>query len=50
MTQVSVDLSRTAPYRVESSPDGNDLTLVFDEPVNDPIQRAQDAAQLRDAR
>jgi type IV pilus assembly protein PilQ len=37
MTQVTVDLSRTAPYRVESSPDGNDLTLVFDEPVADPF-------------
>src|SRR5688572_23937924 len=37
MTQVTVDLPRTAPYRVETSPDGNDLTLVFDEPVADPI-------------
>src|SRR5688572_15774134 len=37
MTQVTVDLSRTAPYRVETSPDGNDPTLVFDEPVADPI-------------
>jgi type IV pilus assembly protein PilQ len=37
MTQVTVDLSRAAAYRVEASPDGNDLTLVFDEPVNDPI-------------
>jgi type IV pilus assembly protein PilQ len=37
LTQVTVDLTRTAAYRVEASPDGNDLTLVFDEPVNDPI-------------
>jgi type IV pilus assembly protein PilQ len=37
MTQVTVDLTRAAAYRVEASPDGNDLTLVFDEPVNDPI-------------
>jgi type IV pilus assembly protein PilQ len=37
MTQVTVDLTRKAAYRVESSPDGNDLTIVFDEPVNDPI-------------
>jgi type IV pilus assembly protein PilQ len=37
MTQVTVDLTRKAAYRVESSPDGNDLTVVFDEPVNDPI-------------
>jgi type IV pilus assembly protein PilQ len=37
MTQVTVDLTRAAAYRVEASPDGNDLTLVFDEPVSDPI-------------
>jgi type IV pilus assembly protein PilQ len=37
ITQVTMDLSRSAPYRVESSPDGNDLTIVFDEPVSDPI-------------
>jgi type IV pilus assembly protein PilQ len=37
LTQVTVDMTRTAAYRVESSPDGNDLTIVFDEPVNDPI-------------
>jgi type IV pilus secretin PilQ/predicted competence protein len=37
MTQVTMDLSRQAPYRIESSPDGNDLTVVFDEPLADPI-------------
>jgi type IV pilus assembly protein PilQ len=37
MTQVTVDLSRKSAYRLESSPDGNDLTIVFDEPVADPI-------------
>jgi type IV pilus assembly protein PilQ len=37
MTQVTLDLTRTAAYRVESSPDGNDLTIVFDEPASDPI-------------
>jgi type IV pilus assembly protein PilQ len=37
ITQVTMDLSRTAPYRIESSPDGNDLTVVFDEPVTDPV-------------
>jgi type IV pilus assembly protein PilQ len=37
VTQVTMDLSRTAPYRIESSNDGNDLTIVFDEPVADPI-------------
>ena len=41
MTQVSVDLSRSAPYRVESSQDGNDLTLVFDEPAADPFSALQ---------
>ena len=30
-------MTRTAAYRVETSQDGNDLTIVFDEPVNDPI-------------
>ena len=45
MTQVSIDLTRTAPYRVESSQDGNDLTLVFDEPVADPFS----ALQTRDS-
>jgi type IV pilus assembly protein PilQ len=37
MTQVTVDLTRKAAYRVEPSQDGNDLTIIFDEPVNDPI-------------
>ena len=37
MTQVTVDLSRSAPYRVESAPDGTDLTIVFDEPLTDPV-------------
>jgi type IV pilus assembly protein PilQ len=37
LTQVSMELSRAATYRLESSPDGNDLTVVFDEPVADPM-------------
>jgi type IV pilus assembly protein PilQ len=37
ITQVTMELSRSAPYRLESSADGNDLTIVFDEPVADPI-------------
>ena len=41
MTQVSIDLSRSAPYRVEASQDGNDLTLVFDEPDADPFSALQ---------
>ena len=37
MTQVSLELSRSAAYRVESSVDGNDLTVVFDEARIDPV-------------
>ena len=31
VTRVTMDLTRKAPYRLESSADGNDLTVVFDE-------------------
>jgi hypothetical protein len=46
-----VDLTRAAAYRLEASPDGNDLTLVFDEPVNDPIAalKTPNAPVLRQA-
>jgi type IV pilus assembly protein PilQ len=44
MTQVTLDLSRAATYRVESSADGNDLTLVFDEQDADPIATLQATA------
>ncbi len=37
LTQVTMDLSRAATYRLEASQDGHDLTVVFDEPVTDPI-------------
>jgi type IV pilus assembly protein PilQ len=33
VTQVVMELSRTAPYRVEPSDDGQTLTVVFDEPM-----------------
>jgi type IV pilus assembly protein PilQ len=36
-TQVTLDLARQAPYHVESSPDGHDLTIVFDQQVPDPV-------------
>jgi type IV pilus assembly protein PilQ len=36
-TQVTMELSRAATYRLESSSDGNDLSVVFDEPAADPI-------------
>ncbi|MBI4266120.1 MAG: AMIN domain-containing protein, partial [Acidobacteria bacterium] len=32
LTRVVMDLTRRAPFRLESSPDGLDLTVVFDEP------------------
>ena len=32
VTRVTMDLTRTAPYRLESSANGNDLTVVFDPP------------------
>lgn len=37
MTEVTMRLARPAPYRLESSPDGTALTVVFDEPVADPV-------------
>ena len=36
-TQVTMELSRAASYRLEPSADGNDLSVVFDEPAADPI-------------
>ena len=32
VTRVVMDLTRKAPYRLETSPDGHDLTVIFDEP------------------
>ncbi len=37
VTQVVMDLARPAAYRLESSPDGNDLTVVFDDPAAEPF-------------
>src|SRR5688572_8567029 len=37
VTQVVMDLKRAAQYRIESSPDSDDITVVFDEPVADPV-------------
>jgi type IV pilus assembly protein PilQ len=42
-TKVTMDLSRTAPYRVETSQDGRDLTVVFDEPAADPVALLRNA-------
>ncbi len=33
VTRVTMDLTRNAPYRLESSANGNDLTVVFDPPA-----------------
>ena len=33
VTRVSMDLTRNAPYRLETSDDGHNLTVVFDEPL-----------------
>ena len=49
LTQVSMDLSRAATYRLESSPDGNDLTVVFDEPIADPITALKGPSVARQA-
>ena len=36
VTSVVMDLNRRAPYRVETSPDGSELTVVFDSPSPTP--------------
>jgi type IV pilus assembly protein PilQ len=37
VTQVVIEMTRAAEYRLESAPDSNDLTVVFDEKVADPV-------------
>ena len=48
-TQVTMELSRAASYRLEPSAGGNDLSVVFDEQAPDPIAAllAPSAAQER---
>jgi type IV pilus assembly protein PilQ len=41
VTQVVMNLTRRGPYRVESSPDGHDLTVVFDESGTDAFAALQ---------
>ena len=43
-TQVTMELSRAASYRLEPSADGTDLSVVFDEPATDPIAAMQGTA------
>jgi type IV pilus assembly protein PilQ len=45
MTQVTMDLARQAAYHVESSPNGQDLTVVFDEPAEEATAAIKPAAQ-----
>ena len=42
-TRVTVDLSRESTYRLDASADGQDLTVIFDEPVRDPVAALQPA-------
>jgi type IV pilus assembly protein PilQ len=37
VTQVVIEMNRASQYRIESAPDGSDLTVVFDDPVADPV-------------
>ena len=45
LTRITIDLNREAPYRLETSPDGQDLTVVFDAPAVDPM----DALKVKEA-
>jgi type IV pilus assembly protein PilQ len=47
VTRVTIDLSREATYRVDASPDGQDLTVIFDEPITDPIAALQSPVATR---
>jgi type IV pilus assembly protein PilQ len=47
VTRVTIELSREATYRVDASPDGQDLSVVFDEPVADPIAALQSRPQQK---
>ena len=42
VTRVTLELARAATYRMEPSEDGQNLTVVFDEPVQDPISALAD--------
>jgi type IV pilus assembly protein PilQ len=46
-TRVTMDLSRSAPYRVEGSRDGHEFTVVFDEPAADPIAALRNTPAAR---
>jgi type IV pilus assembly protein PilQ len=44
VTRVSMELSRRTPYRIETSRDGQDLTVVFDEPATEAVLPSRMAA------
>jgi type IV pilus assembly protein PilQ len=45
VTRVTVDLTRKAPYKIESSVDGQDLTVVFDSAPTSPAAPPSSGAQ-----
>jgi type IV pilus assembly protein PilQ len=48
VTRVTMELSRLGTYRLDATPDGQDLSVVFDEPVADPIAAVNAAALVAD--
>ena len=48
-TQVVMDLTRRAPYRIESSSDGHELTVVFDPPSPNEDGLSASARQVQSA-
>jgi type IV pilus assembly protein PilQ len=47
VTRVTMQLSRAATYRLDSSADGQDLTVVFDEPASAPAAKVASAADTK---
>jgi type IV pilus secretin PilQ/predicted competence protein len=47
LTRITIDLNREAPYRVETSPDEQDITVVFDPQTVDPMDaiKAENTAE-----
>ena len=43
VTRVVMDLTRKAPYRLETSADGHDLTVIFDEAPSPGVSASEDA-------
>jgi type IV pilus assembly protein PilQ len=47
VTRVTMQLSRAAAYRVDASADGQDLTVVFDEPASGSAAKVANAADTK---